>query len=143
MKIIIKGKMNGRQTQVDYFLYDESDPLTQTSSMSRTTGYTCTAALNLLADKVFTEKGVFPPELIGSDHACSRLNILERQVLRLRAAMHLEFWLKGKGLCDQILLRFVHCVDVHINVVGVDFRGQVFCSTPGVLGRLLFHAHIH
>ena len=34
---------------------------TKTSSMARTTGYTCTAAVNLIAKKLFTEKGVFPP----------------------------------------------------------------------------------
>jgi saccharopine dehydrogenase-like NADP-dependent oxidoreductase len=38
--------------------------------MSRTTGYTCTAALNMLVEKLFTEKGVFPPELVGKDEAC-------------------------------------------------------------------------
>ena len=30
--------------------------------MSRTTGYTCTAAVNMLADAVFTDKGVYPPK---------------------------------------------------------------------------------
>jgi len=43
---------------------------TQTSSMSRTTGYTCTAALNLLIENMFTEKGVFPPELVGKHEKC-------------------------------------------------------------------------
>ena len=53
-----------------YDLYDEYDSITQTSSMSRTTGYTCTAALHLLIEKLFIEKGVFPPELIGKDEIC-------------------------------------------------------------------------
>ncbi|MBK9486918.1 MAG: saccharopine dehydrogenase, partial [Chitinophagaceae bacterium] len=53
-----------------YYLYDEYDTATQTSSMSRTTGYTCTAALNMLIENLFTEKGVFPPELIGKDETC-------------------------------------------------------------------------
>ena len=38
--------------------------------MSRTTGYTATAALNMLINKLFTAKGVFPPELIGKDENC-------------------------------------------------------------------------
>ncbi len=70
MKIVIKGKMNNKPTTIEYLLYDEYDKDTKTSSMSRTTGYTCTAALNLLAEQLFTAKGVFPPELIGSDKKC-------------------------------------------------------------------------
>jgi len=66
MKITIS---NAEQT-ICYELFDEYDVATQTSSMSRTTGYTATAALNMLADKLFTEKGVFPPELIGKDEGC-------------------------------------------------------------------------
>jgi saccharopine dehydrogenase-like NADP-dependent oxidoreductase len=38
--------------------------------MARTTGYTCTAAVNLLINNLFTGKGVFPPELIGSHDNC-------------------------------------------------------------------------
>jgi len=33
--------------------------------MARTTGYTCTAAVNLLPDGGFTSTGVNPPEFIG------------------------------------------------------------------------------
>ena len=70
MKIIIKGKMNDKETVVEYFLYDEYDAASQTASMSRTTGYTCTAAVNLIVNKLFTEKGVFPPELVGRQKNC-------------------------------------------------------------------------
>ena len=84
MKIMLKGTDNGKAQTIDYFLFDEYDPTTQTSSMSRTTGYTATAALNLLINNLFTAKGVFPPELIGSDEACFNfmLNYLkERNVI--------------------------------------------------------------
>lgn len=70
MQIVIKGKKDSKNCQVSYLLYDEYDAATKTSSMSRTTGYTCTAAINLLADKLFTDKGVFPPEMIGKDEKC-------------------------------------------------------------------------
>ena len=70
MKIIIKGKMNDKETTVEYFLYDEYDAASQTASMSRTTGYTCTAAVNLLVNKLFIQKGVFPPELVGRHKNC-------------------------------------------------------------------------
>ncbi|MFT3980929.1 MAG: saccharopine dehydrogenase C-terminal domain-containing protein [Ferruginibacter sp.] len=70
MTISLKGSKKGEAVAVDYFLYDEYDAVTQTASMSRTTGYTCTAAVNLLAKNMFTEKGVFPPELVGRHKDC-------------------------------------------------------------------------
>ena len=66
MKVIVKGE----HKTVEYNLYDAYDVTTKTSSMARTTGYTCTAAVNLITQNLFTEKGVFPPELIGKDKAC-------------------------------------------------------------------------
>lgn len=70
MKIVCKGLMDEKETTVEYFLYDEYDPQSGASSMSRTTGYTCTAAVNLLAKNMFTEKGVFPPELAATTPGC-------------------------------------------------------------------------
>lgn len=66
MKVVIQGE---GQT-ITYDLYDQFDPETQTSSMARTTGYTCTAAVNLISQELFTEKGVYPPELIGDKKIC-------------------------------------------------------------------------
>ncbi len=66
MRITIKGE--GRK--IVYHLYDEYDQATQTSSMARTTGYTATAAANLLLEGLFTEKGLFPPELVGKNETC-------------------------------------------------------------------------
>jgi saccharopine dehydrogenase-like NADP-dependent oxidoreductase len=70
MTIILEGTKDNKPTTVEYFLYDEYDESTQTASMSRTTGYTCTAAVNMLAERLFTAKGVFPPELIGKYVPC-------------------------------------------------------------------------
>jgi len=66
MKVIVKGK----NKTIEYNLLDRYHSPTKTSSMARTTGYTCTAAVNLIAEKHFTEKGVFPPELVGKDKKC-------------------------------------------------------------------------
>ncbi len=66
MKVIVKGE----EKIVEYNLLDRFDEATKTSSMARTTGYTCTAAVNLITKGLFTEKGVFPPELIGKDKKC-------------------------------------------------------------------------
>lgn len=70
MKIIIDGKKNTLAQHIEYSLLDWYDSKTKTSSMSRTTGYTCTGAVYLIAKKLFTKKGVFPPELVGKDKAC-------------------------------------------------------------------------
>ena len=70
MQIKISGKEAGKEKTIIYDLYDEYDAATKTSSMARTTGYTCTAAVNLLINNLFREKGVFPPELIGKDEQC-------------------------------------------------------------------------
>lgn len=70
MKVIIKGEKEGQAKTIQYDLLDRYDPVTQTSSMARTTGYTCTAAVNLMAQGLFKEKGVFPPELVGKDKKC-------------------------------------------------------------------------
>jgi saccharopine dehydrogenase-like NADP-dependent oxidoreductase len=70
MKVIVEGERKTYQQHVEYNLLDAYDAKTKTSSMSRTTGYTCTAAVHLIAKKLFTRKGVFPPELIGRDKKC-------------------------------------------------------------------------
>ncbi|MGN6530549.1 MAG: saccharopine dehydrogenase C-terminal domain-containing protein [Ginsengibacter sp.] len=67
---VMKVVMHGEGKTVEYNLLDYYDPETQTSSMARATGYTCTASVNLLLNKLFTKKGVFPPELIGDDKSC-------------------------------------------------------------------------
>ena len=63
-------EIKGEGKIIRYELYDEYDAASQTSSMSRTTGYTCTAAIHLLINKLFTATGVFPPELVGKDETC-------------------------------------------------------------------------
>ena len=71
MRVTIKGKNDkGQHKEVVYHLHDEYDSETRTSSMARTTGYTATAAANMLLAGVFEAKGVFPPELIGKNAVC-------------------------------------------------------------------------
>lgn len=67
---VMKVVLHGEGKTIEYNLLDYYDAESQTSSMARTTGYTCTASVNLLAKNLFTKKGVFPPELIGDDKAC-------------------------------------------------------------------------
>lgn len=71
MRISLKGTdKSGKETTIIYNLNDSYCSKTQTSSMARTTGYTATAAANMFLEGLFTEKGVFPPELVGKHEAC-------------------------------------------------------------------------
>ncbi len=70
MNIKVSGLEEGTVSTYAYDLYDTYDEQSGLSSMSRTTGYTCTASLHLIIDKLFTEKGVFPPELVGKHGNC-------------------------------------------------------------------------
>ena len=77
MKVIIHGE--GKT--IEWNLLDYFDKETRISSMARTTGYTCTAAVNLIAQGMFSEKGVFPPELVSRNNECFEfvLNYLKEQ----------------------------------------------------------------
>jgi len=69
MRIRIAGDENGRHKKYEYNLLDRTDKKTSTLSMARTTGYTCTAAVNLVMDNKFTRKGICPPEYLGEDES--------------------------------------------------------------------------
>ena len=67
---VMKVILHGEGKTIEWSLLDHYDKETKTSSMARTTGYTCTAVVNLLAQNLFSEKGVFPPELVGKYKNC-------------------------------------------------------------------------
>jgi len=82
MRITLKGENSkGQIEEVTYNLHDEYCHDTKTSSMSRTTGYTATAAANMFLEGLFSEKGVFPPELVGKHEVCFKyfLNYLKER----------------------------------------------------------------
>jgi saccharopine dehydrogenase-like NADP-dependent oxidoreductase len=71
MRVTVKGeKENGETEEIVYNMHDEYCKKTQTSSMARTTGYTATSVANLFLDGLFSEKGIFPPELVGKHEDC-------------------------------------------------------------------------
>jgi saccharopine dehydrogenase-like NADP-dependent oxidoreductase len=51
-------------------LLDRYDEATGISSMARTTGYTCTAMVHLVAAGLWTKHGVAPPEAVGREPGC-------------------------------------------------------------------------
>jgi lysine 6-dehydrogenase len=67
MRIRVDGEENGKQKSYEYSVLDRTDKATGTISMARTTGYTCTAAVNLVIDKKFDRKGISPPEYLGEE----------------------------------------------------------------------------
>ncbi len=70
MRIVLIGEENGTKKEIIYDLYDKYDPIEKISSMARTTGFTATAAADMILNNVFNEKGMFPPELVGKNPEC-------------------------------------------------------------------------
>ncbi len=67
MRIRIIGEENGKPTSYEYNLFDRTEKSTGTLSMARTTGYTCTAVVNLVLNGHYSRKGISPPEFLGED----------------------------------------------------------------------------
>ena len=72
MRVTVEGEEQARRLRHVWDMYDEYDPKTGFSSMSRTTGFTCAAAANLLLENTFDQTGVHPPEHVGAIEACYR-----------------------------------------------------------------------
>lgn len=69
MRIVVEGEKEGRRLRRAWDLLDRFDRATGTTSMARTTGYTCTAAVRLVAAGLYDRKGISPPEFVGRDAA--------------------------------------------------------------------------
>jgi saccharopine dehydrogenase-like NADP-dependent oxidoreductase len=67
MKIVVEGKKNDKLIRYTFDLYDRYDTETKTHSMARTTAYAASQAVRLLASGLFTEKGLFVPEMLGKN----------------------------------------------------------------------------
>ncbi|MDZ7780787.1 MAG: saccharopine dehydrogenase C-terminal domain-containing protein [Gemmatimonadota bacterium] len=76
MRIVVDGVKDGRDVRYTYNLLDYYNPDTETSSMARTTGYTCTALARLIASGLWTEPGLAAPEVVGRNEECYR-SVLE------------------------------------------------------------------
>jgi len=67
MRIKIDGTEEGQSSSYTYDLLDRTNRDTGILSMARTTGYTCTAAINLVLGGKFNRIGISPPEYLGED----------------------------------------------------------------------------
>jgi saccharopine dehydrogenase-like NADP-dependent oxidoreductase len=70
MRVTVNGVQNKKKVSYVYDFLDRYDTKTKTTSMSRTTGYTCTAAARLVIEGMYDRKGISPPEYIGEDEKC-------------------------------------------------------------------------
>ncbi len=70
LKIIIEGEKQKKKMRYTYDMLDYYDKKTSTHSMARTTGYTATNVLRLIANGLFDRKGICPPEYIGQKPNC-------------------------------------------------------------------------
>ena len=81
MRIKMMGEENGKAKTYQYNLLDKTEKSTGTLSMARTTGYTCTAAVHLVMDGLYSRKGISPPEFLGEeeDHFKFVINYLKER----------------------------------------------------------------
>lgn len=70
MEVIIEGKKGAKKLRHSYYLLDRYDEASGTSSMARTTGYTCTIIARQVLEGLFTQKGISPPEFVGKTKGC-------------------------------------------------------------------------
>ena len=70
MKVIVEGMKDTHRIRYTWDLYDRYDPLTGIHSMARTTGYTATVALRMIANGLYDHKGMAVPEYIGRKPEC-------------------------------------------------------------------------
>lgn len=70
MRVMVEGKKDGKKVTYTWDLFDKYDPGTKVHSMARTTGYSATMALRMIAAGLYRRKGLSVPEYIGKDPAC-------------------------------------------------------------------------
>ncbi len=67
MRIVVDGRKGGKRKHFVFDLLDTYDRKTRTTSMARTTGYTCTTVARLFAEGKLRRTGICPLEFIGQD----------------------------------------------------------------------------
>jgi saccharopine dehydrogenase-like NADP-dependent oxidoreductase len=72
MQVVLRGTRAGQRCQYTYDLVDRYDHATHTTSMARTTGYTCAIVARLIASGLYGQTGICPPEYVGRSKECYR-----------------------------------------------------------------------
>jgi len=73
----VVGRVGEDSIRRTYRMLDRLDRESRTTSMARTTGYTCTAIVRLVAQGLFHREGVWAPEAVGRTDGCFRF-VLDR-----------------------------------------------------------------
>ena len=70
MQVVLEGQQDGAPVRYTYNLLDHYDAATRTTSMARTTGYTCAIVARQLLKGLFRQPGICPPEYLGPMPGC-------------------------------------------------------------------------
>jgi len=58
----VRGTEEGHDTRIDYYMWDEADAITGTSSMARVTGFSAAIGALMVGRGQIQQKGIVPPE---------------------------------------------------------------------------------
>jgi lysine 6-dehydrogenase len=70
LQVMLEGQKRGKRLRYTYYLLDRYSDETLTTSMARTTGYTCSIVARQVIGGLFGRKGICPPEFIGQTKGC-------------------------------------------------------------------------
>ncbi|MBK7382320.1 MAG: saccharopine dehydrogenase NADP-binding domain-containing protein [Flavobacteriales bacterium] len=82
---VMRVTVENEEGTTTHDLLDHFDRESGTSSMARTTGYTCTAVAELVLQGKYTRKGISPPEMVGAeaDHYREVMDYLKERKVNL------------------------------------------------------------
>jgi saccharopine dehydrogenase-like NADP-dependent oxidoreductase len=84
MRIKIRGSQNGQPKTITYDMFVTWDDKSGFSSMSRSTGYSCTGVVRCVLEGMFTRVGISPPSYVGEAPGCTERifsHLKERNIL--------------------------------------------------------------
>lgn len=71
MRINFRGAQNGSEKKITYDMFVTWDEKTGFSSMSRSTGYSCTGVARCVLEGMYQRKGISPPSYVGEAPGCA------------------------------------------------------------------------
>ena len=71
MRINFRGRQGGRERTITYDMFVTWDEKTGFSSMSRSTGYSCTGVARCVLEGLYKRKGISPPSYVGEEPGCA------------------------------------------------------------------------
>ncbi len=77
MQVIVEGEKDGEKVRHTYDLLDRFDVARNVHSMARTTGFTATAAVRMIAGGLYSRQGIIAPEYVGEEPRCVEFMLKE------------------------------------------------------------------